>query len=292
MKITTGVFVLLAMLLPEIQAFPGASRAAREFAEWVTKSGGRKAARELAEYGGERAVRETLERVARESGEEVAQGMIRLGKQHGVMTFRALANNPKPLVEAMDALPPRLVGPAARALERNADEIATLVVRHGSNALEMAAIHPGVGPRLLQRFGDDLIPVGRELTEKQFMDFARYADDFARMPDSVRKTNLGVLTKSPQRVLDFLESHPTVFRTSVGAGLILILKDDVVDVVIGEAEVGPDGKHMPREGLISQGSDVFIQLISEIARHWILIFGVVFLIITPKIIISCRKKQE
>lgn len=296
MKLISCLLLTLTLTRTAEAAFPGANKAARELAEWIAKKGGKSATRELAEYGGEKALRETLEKVAHESGEDVAERMFKLTKEHGILTFKSLANDPEVLTDALERVPRHLSNQAARALERNTDELVELVAKYGADALELAARQPGVGPTMLARFGEGIIPVGRELTEKQFMDFTRYADYFARMPDSVRAQNLDFFSKNPQKVLDFLEAHPNILKTTSAVGLVFMLKDDVGDVILGEPEMGPDGIPRPRGGLIDKTTEAVEKGIDKIAENWPLILAVVFILAfvptIPKYLSLFRKNKE
>jgi hypothetical protein len=194
----------------------------------MTKRGGASAAREVAEMGGNAAVRETLERATREGGEQLATRVSRYGVAHGPVALRAVRPAPARMVAALDEMPQELVRPALHAAAREPDTIARLVTSHGTSALETAARHPGVGSKLVTTLGDDGIRAGRSLTTEQAIVVARHADEIVALPASQRAGVMAALSKSPARVVGYLERHPKVLLTAAGVATVVAMKDEII----------------------------------------------------------------
>jgi len=240
------LLLAVSLMCGTAQAYPGVKTAARECVEAIVKRYGDDAARQIAEFGGEKAVRETLEKAAREGGEELAEKLVRYGDNYGVSAFKALSRNPRRLVQAVDALPTSLVKPALRAIERNPDELAHLVVAFGPDALEVAARQPGVGGLALGKLGKDIVPVAEKLSEGDFMRLTRYFDDLAELPQQASKRTLQTITEHTAKALDYLETHPKVLKTAAAGGLALVYKDGIIETaqaVVGIETTTTEGPH-------------------------------------------------
>jgi hypothetical protein len=194
----------------------------------MVKRGGAKAAGEIVEMGGHAAVRETLERAAREGGEQLAARVSRYGVTHGPVALRAFRTSPAKMVAAFDALPENLVRPALQAAAREPDTLVRLVASHGAGALETAARHPGIGSKLIATFGDDGLRLGRNLTTDQAVVVSRHAEEIARLSAPQRAGVMQALSRSPARVVGYLERHPKVLLTAAGVVTIVAMKDEIV----------------------------------------------------------------
>lgn len=212
--------VMAVLFCPGVaQALP-TSKLVGEVIEALTKKTGRKAARELAEFGGEKGVAAVLEKAAREGGEELAERTARLAEKHGVDALRAVERAPARCVTAIEKLPDDLAGKGIRALAREPDRAAKLIAANGDEALEVLARHGGSGPILLEKLGKEAIPVARRLSEEHGIRLARMADDLAKAPvtPSDRATILQAIGKAPGAMLDWIERHPRLLLTGAGAG--------------------------------------------------------------------------
>jgi hypothetical protein len=194
----------------------------------MVKRGGATAAREVAEMGGDVAVRETLERAAREGGEQLAARVSRYALAEGPVALRAVRQSPARMVAALDEMPQNLVRPALSAAAREPDTLVRLVASHGAGALETAARHPGVGSKLITTFGDDGLRVGRSLTTDEAVVVARHADEIAKLSTAERSGVMQALSKSPARVVGYLERHPKVLLTTAGVVTVIAMKDEII----------------------------------------------------------------
>lgn len=227
---------MFAMIVTVLVAAPALclaqGRAVIEGGEALVKQmvqrGGTTAAREVAEMGGSAAVRETLERAAREGGEQLATRVSRYGVVHGPVALRAIGRSPAKMVAALDEIPGELLRPALHAAAREPDTIARLVASHGAGALETAARHPGVGSKIVTSLGDDGLKLGRSLTTDQAVVVARHADEIAKLPAPQRAGVMQALSKSPARVVGYLERHPKILLTTAGVVTVVALKDEII----------------------------------------------------------------
>lgn len=235
-------------------------KAAQEIFEMVGKKLGREGAQELAEKVGREGVEEILERAAKEGGEEAVERVVRVGGSHGAKALRILERAPAQLSRALDDLPANQVKQALSALEREPELLTGLASKYGARGLSLELRHPGVGGKLLAKLGDDALSVGQRLTTDQIGRVTHYADDIAKLPATQRKAFLDALAKTPGKVLDALETHPTVLKAMTAVGIVLPVGMKAVE---GEAEeVRPDGTRVTTKGLLGGGS-IFLQAVGE-----------------------------
>lgn len=243
---TWGMSTIMFLLLVQVGHAGLVSSGAREILEVVAARGGREAAQELAEFGGKEAVEAALQRVAKEGGDDLVAKAVRFGKSHGLSAIRTIERAPALYIKALDAMPANLVERALGAARRDPALVERIVSRHGSEALEIAARHRGVGADIVAKLGDDGIRMARNLTEEQAVILARHADDIARLPQGQRGDMVDVILKAPGRILDYLERHPRVFMTATGVTTLIALKDDVLGAD-EETIVNPDGSTRTRK---------------------------------------------
>ena len=244
----------MALLAAALLACPAGARAqagvAREIieaaAETLLRQGGKEAARDLAEMGGRVAVKEVLENAAREGGESLVQRTVAYGVEHGPAALRAISRSPRATVAALDGLAPELRGPALRALAREPELVQGLVARFGSEGLEAAGRHPGVGGILAEKLGPGGIDAARSLTTDQAIILARHADEVAALAPAERATFMDLLKRAPGRVVDFLEKHPKTTLAAGGAALLVAAKDDILGTAGINGSAG-------RPGLVEKG---------------------------------------
>ncbi|MGB7158093.1 MAG: hypothetical protein WBD40_08505, partial [Tepidisphaeraceae bacterium] len=148
------------------------------------------------------------------------------------------------------------------------DLIARLVASHGAPALEAAARHPGVGSKLVTTLGDDGVALGRRLTTDQAVVVARHADEIAALPASQRASVTAALSRTPARVVSYLERHPKTLLTAAGVVTVVALKDEI----IGTTQVALDAAGNP----IALAKPGFIErLVGEPVKQATNLLGVV-----------------
>lgn len=238
-------------------AMAQAGAASRAAAKEVIEALGRRAATQgaeeataaMARVGGEAAVRETVERAVAEGGEALAGRIAALVERHGVEGLLAVRSAPagtaRAVVEAVDAMPGNLVKQALAALAREGDgpALAALVARTGKDALEAAALQPGVGAGLVASLGDDGVRLARALSPGQAISAARHAEAIAALPAAERAGVTRLLLAQPARMASFLDKHPRFFLIA-GAGAVFLANSEKFLGGAAEMVIGPDGKPM------------------------------------------------
>lgn len=252
-----ALLVLLIAMSAQQVSFGQATivrEAVQEATEQLFKQTGKQGLEELSQMGGRAAVQEILEQSSREGGEQLVRKVTQYGIEDGPVALRAIGRSPARMVEALDGVSPELRVAGLRAVDREPQLMTRLVNQYGSGALEVAARHPGVGERLVGSLGEDGISLGRKLTTDQSILAARYADDIAKLPPAERSGVLAALSRSPARVLDYLETHPRTLRTAAGVAIVMGIKDDILGDK-GASIVRPDGSVVttpPHPGLIER----------------------------------------
>ena len=233
--------LLLAVIAPKARGQVSVVREmVEEGTEQIFRSAGRQGLEELTEMGGRTAVREVLQQSSREGGEQLVKRVTAYGVEDGPMALRAIRLSPAKVVTALDDLSPGLRSAGLRAIDRDPQPILLLVKRYGGGALEVEARHPGVGGQLVQSLGDDGISLARNLSTDQAVVAARSADDISRLGPAERQGVIGKILRSPAPVLDYLETHPHILRTTAGVAVVLAVKDDILGDR-GRSIVRPDG---------------------------------------------------
>jgi hypothetical protein len=270
---------LLALALPAGAAFAqGAAvrAAAKELAEVIVERGGRAAAEDLARFGGEEAVRGVLEKAAREGGESLAERAAQLGRSEGLDALRVIDRAPARWVGALEGLPKDALRPAILAARREPELMTKLVTTYGERAAEVAARHPGIGPRLVEKLGQDGIDLGMKLGPDEAMILTRHADEIAALAPAERSAVLARIGRAPKAVLGFLERNPRVLLTSAGLAAFLAAKDQLLGPA-GEADTNPDGTVVkPAAGLLERMTDKVIDRFEQ--PMFTILFVVAFLI--------------
>lgn len=201
-----------------------------EAAELILRrsAGSATAARELAEAGGRAGVREVLDKAATEGGEGLVRKVAAYGAEHGPSALRAINGSPAKMVAALDNLSPGLRPAAIRAVGREPQALTGLVNKFGSEALETAARHPGVGTAIGEKLGAEGLSAARSLTTDQAIVVARHADEIAKLPPAQRAGVLAKLKTDGARVVSFLEKHPKTLLTAGGVAVLLGAKDEIL----------------------------------------------------------------
>lgn len=254
-KTISCIFCFSAALLGPVTVQAQIAREVIEQAsEQIFRQATKKGATELLELGGEVAVLELLEQSAKEGGEQLVEKVTQYALREGPVALRVIRWAPSTMVRALDDLSPELRSAAMHAAEREPQLVTRLVSAHGGGALEVAARHPGVGLRIVDRLGEDGIPLGRKLTTDQSIIVARLADDISNLPAADRRGILQKIARTPSQILDYLEAHPTALKTTAGVAVVLAIKDEVIGDK-GNSTLLPDGRVItkpPHPGLIER----------------------------------------
>jgi len=256
---------------------------------YFAKRGGREFTEELAELGGEAFVREVTERTIREGGEDALELLVRKAGAHGPDALRAADNAvsiPR-LLKAVDDLPEDMAGPAFRRLSAGADGriLAEAVEQYGPKALRAELRHPGIGGRLVSRFGDDGVQLSSKVSTDQAITVSRHADDIAALPASQKQRVIDLLRDDTERMVTFMgrfiEKNPgKVLFTVAGTAVVLANADKVLGGE-GEIVIGPDGEpvYVAQPGMIERFTmgivnrvlAVMLPLVALAAAAWLCI---------------------
>jgi hypothetical protein len=269
------IIALFFMVVTPLQANV-ITKGVEEITEVIMVQGSKKAARELAEFGGKEAVQAALEKAAREGGDELVEKIVAYGRRYGIAVVRVINHAPTSYVRALDGVPEDLVERAIWAVQREPEVMAKLVRDYGSDALLLATKHRGIGGELVRKFGAEGIRLGKALSERQAIVAARHADTIAVLPQSQQSRVIGAIVAAPARTLGFLEKHPKVLLTTAGVGTFIALKDDMLGQD-EEVQIAPDGTRMVRKrGFIERTLDQFRQpivLLLSIAAGILALWG-------------------
>lgn len=265
--------LVLSLLVAHSVSANVITKGVREIAEAIAKKGGKEAAQELAEFGGKKAIQEVLEKAAKEGGDELAEKVIRYGRKYGLSAIKTIDNSPALYVKALDGIPETLVERALWAAQREPATMTRLLSKHGSDALQIAARHRGVGADIVTKLGDDGVRMARNLSESQAVILARHADDIASLPPVQKSQVVDAILAAPGRIIDYMEKHPKVFMTAAGITTLVALKDDVLGRD-EEVTVNPDGsKTVRNRGFVERVFQMFEKPISSILIVIALIVG-------------------
>ena len=232
----------LAIVVPHISygQIAVAGRVVRELVEQIGIRGGKSASEELIRLGGEKTVEEVLERAAKEGGEALVEKTARYTVEYGPVVLRGAKESPLRFITAFEKLPPNQRTGAIQEMRRETELMPRLVEEYGETALEIAARHPSVGPKVLSK-------IGRESSEflvthptDQVIRVARLSDGIARATPGQRSDLMALISRAPEKTLNLLETHPKILMTSAGLVAFLAAKDQVLGTK--EVVIGPDGK--------------------------------------------------
>jgi hypothetical protein len=240
------------------------TKGVREIAEAIAKKGGKEATQELAEFGGKKAIQEVLEKAAKEGGDELVEKVIRYGRKYGLSAVKTIDNAPALYIKALDGIPETLVERALWAAQREPAAMTRLLSKHGSDALQIAARHRGVGTDIVVKLGDDGVRMANIMSEKQAVILARHADEIAGLPPVQKNQVVDAILSAPAKIIDYMETHPTVFKSAAGVATLLAIKDDMFGKD-EEVTIGPDGKKTIRKrGFLERILERFQQPVSAI----------------------------
>jgi hypothetical protein len=242
MKRFAVVMCLFALVVPTTSFGQGALaiRTARSLVEQIGVRGGKTASEEVVRLGGEKAVQEVLEKAAKEGGDVLVEKTARYTVEYGPVVLRGAKDSPLHFISAFERLPPTLRTGAIQEMRREPELMTRLIGEHGEKALEVAARHPSVGPRVLSK-------VGRESSEflvsqptDHVIRVARISDDIAKASPAQRRDLMHLISRAPEKTLNLLETHPKVLMTSAALTAFLAAKDQILGTE--EIVIGPDGK--------------------------------------------------
>ena len=231
-----------SLIVPQISYGQAAvaGKVVRELVEQIGIRGGKSASEELVRLGGEKTVQEVLEKAAKEGGEALVEKTARYSVEYGPIVLRGAKESPLKFISAFEKLPPNLRTGAIQEMRRETELMARLAGDYGETALEIGARHPGVGPTVLSK-------IGRESSEflvthptDQVIRVSRFADDIARATPAQRSDLMALISRAPEKILNHLETHPNVLKTSATLGAFLVAKDQLLGTK--EVIIGPDGK--------------------------------------------------
>ncbi len=200
----------------------------RSGVEAVVKAISKQGARELATFGGERAVREVLEQAEKEGGEALLKKVIQYGEKYGVAALEGMKRSPGVFVRCLDELPEEVALKALQAVKREPDLMARLVSQYGTDALRIAAKHPGVGEQITKTLGREGIEIAERATTKSAVQLSRIAEPIAKLPESEKSQLLDALKNAPKELIDFLDKHPKVLYTTAGVVSFIAAKDQIL----------------------------------------------------------------
>ena len=175
------------------------TKGVREIAEAIAKKGGKEATQELAEFGGKKAIQEVLEKAAKEGGDELVEKVIRYGRKYGLSAVKTIDNAPALYIKALDGIPETLVERALWAAQREPAAMTRLLSKHGSDALQIAARHRGVGTDIVVKLGDDGVRMANIMSEKQAVILARHADEIAGLPPVQKNQVVDAILSAPAK---------------------------------------------------------------------------------------------
>jgi hypothetical protein len=212
---------------------------AQELVEIMLKKGGSRAAQELAEWGGEKAVRELAEEAMRTGGEKTVQILRQHVAAHGFSALKALKTNPGQMLQVLDEIPKSMVGKVLAAVNHNPVAMNRILSNYGSDALLVAAKHPGIGADICEGLGSQGIRAALRLESPQLIQLHRLLPQLNKLAASQRSQVLDMLSEAPARVLSFLEKHPRILLTSAGVTLLINYRE----AIMGGDEIieNPDG---------------------------------------------------
>jgi hypothetical protein len=220
--------IALVPLAARAQAGPLLRRGAEEAAEMIMRRSGQKAAGEIAEFGGQTALRESLEKIGKESGDEIMKKAGALAADYGPTALRSIERSPKAMTAALDKLSPQFRQAAIHIVDRDPKIMVSLVERYGSDALEAAARHPGIGATLTQKLGAQGIVAARKATTNEAIILARHADEINALAPTTRQAVLGAIGKAPAKAAAILEKNPKLLLTAAGVAIFLGAKDSFI----------------------------------------------------------------
>jgi hypothetical protein len=205
----------------------------KEVIELIVKKGGKESLEELTEFGGEVVVKETLEKAAREGGEDLVQAVVRSSRIYGLDGLKAVAESPKLMTKALDALPSNLKLKGVTEASRNPKLITQLVQEYGDEGLEVAAKHPGVGSKVISEFGEAGVKAGKVLSTDDLIILSRQKKAFSALPPQAKADFIEILKNNPKVVLTYLAG---------GTGILLTADavNEIKKITIGNSdEPGP-----------------------------------------------------
>ncbi len=204
---------------------------AKEITEYLTKKSGGAAAKEFAEIGGEKALIEVLEKCAKEGGEELTQQVVSHTKAYGPSFLKAIKPDPVFFAKSFQKIPKVHAKAAILELSSDATLMKQLIKSHGDEALEVAAMHPGVGAKVISRYGSAGVNAGKQLPTPDVITLSQ-VKGFDKLPEASKSKFLKMLDAEPKQLIKAL--------AIVGGGAALILTvdkvNDIANILIGSKD--------------------------------------------------------
>lgn len=190
-------------------------------------TGAAKTAAELAQFGGTKAVRELLEQAEKEGGELLVAQVARQTEKHGLLALNAMKGSPGAVVKALDNVPAELVENGLRAIVHEPVAMQALAREFGSEAIEVAARHPGLAGKISQSLGRDGLVLARTLTTREATMLARHADDLAKLAPVERAGFLTFIKESPAKALEWMGRNPKLLVAGSATVAIIAARKEI-----------------------------------------------------------------
>jgi len=220
------IIILLSVTLTPAHALWG--RAARELAESILSKWTNEGVEIIGKSNGRHFLRKSLENANKIGGRELARKVAKYGHNYGPGALRVIDNAPAAYIKALDDLPGQFVRSALQAAQQEPGAVTRLVKAYGADALRHVSKHRGTGVMLIQRFGDEGLGIGKQLSEKQGIRILQATNRLDDIPTSRRRHVLETIKAAPANVMRYLEDHPRVLYTSAGVGAFLAAKDNIL----------------------------------------------------------------
>ena len=168
-----------------------------------------------------------MEQALREGGETLMKQSAQLVEKHGVLALKAMQGAPGVVVRAVDGMPADLAGQGLRAIVREPAVMQGMVREFGGAALETAARHPGLAARISRGMGSEGLAIARRVSTPEATLLARYADDIAKLPAAERSGIMNLLSRSPGKVLAWIERHPKILIAGTAGTAIVLARREL-----------------------------------------------------------------
>src|SRR5699024_4808635 len=160
------------------------------------------------------------------------------GEKYGISALRAVKQNPKIMVEALDDLPKSKISSGIGAINRNVKVMPDLIKRYGPGALEAEITNPGVGIRFVKKLGRPGIAISKKLDTDQAIVLARHLDEIKALPAPAKTKLLTALSRSGEKAVAFLEKHPKFMITAASVPVIIYAIHAATTPTIGKDASG------------------------------------------------------
>jgi hypothetical protein len=268
LRIAAPLVLAGLLICPRIAVASAGSTLIKAISKQFAKEGGEDAATKISKEVGE----ELFERVATKAGSESIEKIGVLTAKHGPDVIRALDNSPlvKPVLAALDELPPEVAGKAVARLAAGPQgkELAETTARFGTTALRSEVRHPGIGGKFVKALGGDGGSLCDRLTTDQAISVGRHLDEIASLPTGLRQDLLKLIGSQSDRFVTFLgrfiEQNPTgVLFTAATTPIIL----DNSERILGgdEIVIGADGvpQVVSKQGIVGKAGGAIVNIFGK-----------------------------